>query len=277
MFADDTSLLVHDKYSSNLQHKVNEDLNCVTAWLTANKLALNLSKSHFMLFSKQSSSCVNVNLKINDVALCKVKSVKFLGIIMDDGLSWREHISHISKKISKCIGIMYKIRRLIDMNTCKSLYYTLAYPYFTYCNIVWGSTYKTYMLPLVILQKRIIRVINGNFGSLEHTEPLFLKTKIIKFNHLHKYLMAQFMFNFHHGCTPDLFNNFFTYNRAVHNYNTRQRHCFHIPKVKTNLGKRCLRYEGPVVWNDVMKEIDVNCTLNTFKVKLKCFFFEQFL
>jgi hypothetical protein len=188
---------------------------------------------------------------------------------VDESLNWRYHIAHICKTLAKCVGIMYKIRNYIDINTSITLYYTLFYPYLTYCNIVWGNTYKSYLQPVVLLQKKIIRVIAGNRIYLEHTDPLFEKTKIMKFHDLHRYIVAQFMFNFHYQQTPVIFNEMFTHNVAIHNYNTRQCHGLHMPKVKSNIAKRCLCYEGPAIWNSILNDIDVNCSMYTFKANLK--------
>ena len=162
---------------------------------------------------------------------------------------------------------MFKLKFMVCKDTLKSLYYTLAYPYLTYCNIVWGNTYNSYVSPLIILQKRIIRILSGNVPRLAHTEPLFKEQEILTFNVLHKYQVAQFMFNFIKGDTPEVFIDMFVYNSNVHQYNTRQSHLLHIPTVRSNLGKRNLRYEGPVIWNELQSSININCSLYSFKIK----------
>ena len=124
---------------------------------------------------------------------------------MDEKLTWKNHINYISRKIYKCIAIMFKLKFMVCKDTLKSLYYTLAYPYFTYCNIVWGNTYKPYVSPLIILQKRIIHILSGNVPRLAHTEPLFKEQEILTFNVLHKYQVVQFMFNFIKGDTSEVF------------------------------------------------------------------------
>ena len=75
------------------------------------------------------------------------------------------------------------------------LYYSLIYPYFYYCNIVWASTYKTNLRRLVILRKRIIRIINkSNFKAL--TDSIFTDLGILKFNDIHLVQLDQFMFSY---------------------------------------------------------------------------------
>ena len=154
----------------------------------------------------------------------------------------------------------------MSKDTLKSLHYTLAYSYFTYCNVVSGNTY---MSPLIILHKRIIRILSGNVSRLAHTEPLFKKQEILKFNVLHQYQIAQFIFNFIKGDISVVFNDMFMYNSDVHHYNTRQSHLFHIPPVSSNQRKRTLRYEGPVIWNKLQNTVYINCSLCSFKRQLK--------
>ena len=133
---------------------------------------------------------------------------------------------------------MFKLKHVVSKDTLKSLYYTLAYPYFTNCNVAWGNTFKTYMSHLIILQKRIIRILSGNVSRLAHTEPLFKKQEILKFNVLHQYQIAQFMFSVIKGDISEVFNDMFMYNSDVHHYNTRQSHLFHIPPVSSNQRKK---------------------------------------
>ena len=107
-----------------------------------------------MLFTRKRTDVHDIDIEINNITISRVKNVKFLGVILDEKISWKDHINYISKKISKCIAIMFKLKNIVSKDTLKSLYYTLAYPYFTYCNVVWGNTFKTYMSPLIILQKK---------------------------------------------------------------------------------------------------------------------------
>ena len=91
-------------------------------------------------------------------------------------------------------------KNLPPKSSLRMLYYSLIYPYFYYCNIVWASTYKTNLRRLVILQKRIIRIINKSHFNA-HTEPIFKDLGILKFNDIHLLQLGQFMYPnvFHSG------------------------------------------------------------------------------
>ena len=146
LFADDSNLFLSDKNLINLERVINCELVKVKDWLNANKLTLNVSKSIFVIFHSHKKK-VNHNLKIsiNDVALEQKQNTKYLGIIMDSNLNWKNHVHQISAKVSKRIGILSKLRYYLDRTILKQLYYAFLYPYLTYGLVVWGKTY-TYLI-----------------------------------------------------------------------------------------------------------------------------------
>ena len=97
----------------------------------------------------------------------------FLGLKLDNRLKFSDHISHISCKISKNIGLFSKIRQNLPLTARLNYYNGLIFPYLNQNIIVWGKTYDCYIKPLFILQKRMIRLI-ANAEFLEHTDHYFL-------------------------------------------------------------------------------------------------------
>lgn len=77
-----------------------------------------------------------IHLMIEKNIIDRVKECKFLGTIIDENLTWKPHISLITNKISKNIGIMLKVGQFLTKGTTKALYYTLVYPYIHYCNVI---------------------------------------------------------------------------------------------------------------------------------------------
>ena len=139
LFADDSNLLLSDKNLINLERVIK--LVKVKDLLNANKLTLNVSKSNFFIFHSHKKK-VNHNLKIsiNDVALeQKQNTIKYLGIIIDSNLNWKNHVHQNSVKVSKCIGILSKLRYYLDRTILKQLYYAFLYLYLTYGLVAWGK------------------------------------------------------------------------------------------------------------------------------------------
>ena len=140
--------------------------------MKANKLSVNVDKTYYVISqSKQKKSTQDFFLSIDDKLITRKQQVKFLGVLLNENLSWKPHINHIRKKISKSIRIIYRARFNLSPSTKLSLYYSLIYPYLNYCNIVWSTTYVTNLRRILILQKRIVRVLT-NSSFLAHTASL---------------------------------------------------------------------------------------------------------
>ena len=98
-FADDTNVLCSDKNPELLKKKVNIDLKLIFQWLCANRLSLNVTKTEFILFKPPRSQLLNrFTLKLNRVTLVESNKIKYLGVIMDDRLTWKHHIYELRKK-----------------------------------------------------------------------------------------------------------------------------------------------------------------------------------
>src|ERR1043165_1332461 len=163
MFADDTNMFMSSKSLVELVDKFNIELQKVNNWFKANKLSLNLNKTNYILFCSKNNEAFEHDFKltinIDKQSISRVASSKFLGVHIDEILSWQVHIAEISKKLAKNIGIISRIRHFLPRHSLVSLYYSLIYPYLSYCNLIWASTYCTRLTCLTSLQKRIIRII----------------------------------------------------------------------------------------------------------------------
>ena len=148
LFADDTNLLYADRDINSLERVVNAELRKVQEWLVANRLTLNAKKSNFVIFHPyQKKLDRDVILKIfdietNDFVLLDQKTyIKYLGILIDSNLTWKYHISYITSKISKTIGVIARLRHFVPTSTLLTLYRSLLSPYLLY-----GLTsYTSYM------------------------------------------------------------------------------------------------------------------------------------
>jgi len=114
----------------------------------------------------------------------QVKSTKFLGIIIDEDLSWKQHTSHISLKISKSVGIVNRVKSILCLDLLKTLYYSLIHPYLQYCNIVWCTASKRALSRLTCLQKRAVRLLTSSYFRAP-SNPLFHRLSILKIGNIH--------------------------------------------------------------------------------------------
>ena len=233
-------------------------------------LSLNIKKTNFTLFHPpQKKLNDSIVLCLNGKTLGQIKSTKYLGVLMDCHLNWKDHVHNICKKLTRSIGIISKLRHFINIKTLVQLYYTLIYPFLTYSCMVWGNTYTSNLKPLEVLQKRTIRIITfSRFDA--HTSPLFAQLKILKMPHVIVFQTACFMFRFSKGKLPKAFNTFFSTINSSHDYNTRlaTRYTFSVPSIRSNYGKFNIRYAGPKVWNNIDESLKP-LGLRSFKTLLK--------
>ena len=119
---------------------------------------------------------LHFRIEIDDKHIEKVEVTKFLGILIDNNLSWKSHTNNITKIVSKYNGIIRKVRPFLNKDSLHTLYNTLLLPYLSYCTIVWGDRNNSNLDSLFITQKKIIRTCTNSIW-LEHTTPLFLSLK----------------------------------------------------------------------------------------------------
>jgi hypothetical protein len=166
LFADDTSICYSHSDPAVLVTVLNEAIQNIDLWIKTNKLSINIDKTNYVIFqSKQKKITQDLSLSIDDKLITRKQQVKFLGVLLDENLSWKPHINYVCNKISKSIGVIYRARFNLSLSTKLSLYYTLIYPYLNYCNIVWSSTYVTNLQRILILQKRIVRLLTNSVFS----------------------------------------------------------------------------------------------------------------
>ena len=117
LFADDSNLFYAHKNLRSLEEHLNQQLINIHNWLCANKLSLNVDKSHFVIFRPvQKVVDYTINLSINNKDLVEKKNYKYLGVIIDSNLNWKEHVNELCKKISRGIGILLKLRNFFKID-----------------------------------------------------------------------------------------------------------------------------------------------------------------
>ena len=101
-------------------------------WLLCNKLTLNISKTHFMVFHRAKHKNYEVNIEINEMVIEHVKQTEFLSVIFDDKLDWSNHISYINSKIAKGVGIICRAKKYFTTKALIQLYNAFILPYLIY-------------------------------------------------------------------------------------------------------------------------------------------------
>jgi hypothetical protein len=197
----------------------------------------------------------------------QVTSTKFLGIIINQSLTWDDHLKIIKQKVSKGLGIIKQIKKKVPTSVLLTLYHTIISPYFRYCNIVWGIHRSTAFNGLFILQKKALRIVTNSHWNC-HTKPIFTALKILSIAKLNDFQVACFMFLCINRLLPNLFHAMFRENSDIHHHNTRIKYNLHIIRHRLNLRQHTVRIFGPRLWNTL--PADVRCTPSIYAFKKHC-------
>ena len=214
----------------------------ISTWFRTNTLSLNTKKSNFIIFTPKGKQ-YNINSALIQVDGNKIKHVKFtkfLGIFIDEHLSWTTHIDNLSKQVSHL------------------QYYTL----------LWENSYCTNLNKLRILQKKTIRIIT-NSHYIAHTDPLFTKLKLLKLDDLYKHQLCIFMYKAANNKLPDSMSPMLTRIQNIHKHNLRKQNSYYIQNIRINSRKCTINYSGPVFWNALPSKLKQLVSINQFKNKLK--------
>ena len=269
LFADDTNIFFSHRDQNYLVETIDSEMNKLTEWFKCNKLSLNTKKSSFMIFQpRQKRKTLDFSITLNSTHINRVKEVVFLGVVLDEHVTWKPHISRITKKVSKAIGLLCKSRFYISKFSLRTLYYSLVYPYLYYRTIAWGSTYPSNLNRLVILQKRVIRIINKDTFDA-HTDPIFRDLKLLRLDQIYLYQLGKFMYLYRTGSLSKYFHNYFPMTNEVHSYNTTRAKSYYIPLCRTNIWQFSIKYKGPKFCNTLSFDISNCSTVSTFNSKLR--------
>ena len=269
LFADDSTLSVSfdPKSSVNQVNIINDALDSLYNWLLANRICLNISKTRYIIFSYGLTLSVPP-VRIGTATVKKCHSIKFLGVFVDAKLSFRDHVNYISSKISKTVGIIYKLSSFIDSSVLIALYKSLMCPYLVYAIEVWCSTYKSIPEKLFILQKKACRAIYKlPFNS--HTTQYFADMRSLKLFDLFKFQMLVGMFKTLHMCQNNcIYLRLLTHN-SCHDHITRNNHKLLLPRYRRCMSQNSFLFRAAKLWNDLPKSLHDVCSLNVFKRLMK--------
>ena len=138
MYANDTSLTVAHSDEYTLEQLMNHDLHEIHSWLITNKLSLNVIKTKYMIVASHYGIKHlehQFSIHVNHYYLTRDNSHKYLGVEIDQSLTWRDHVDNIAKKASGGIGALRRVGHLIPRETLITMYSSLVMPYFDYCSM----------------------------------------------------------------------------------------------------------------------------------------------
>ena len=255
-FADDTNLLYSCKTFKNLRKRVNRDLQLPYDWLCANRLSLNTGKTEFIVFRPPRYKMTErLTLKLHHTKLFESSKIKYLGMILDNNLNWKAHLTELSKKLSRAVGLIYKVRHLCPTSVLRSLYYSLFHSHMSYGLILWSNAKQCYIDKIRSLQKRALKaIVFANNETNISTNRIYFELKVLNVDHQLQVQSSSLMWDYDHNMLPQSLRSYFKRANLVHSYCTRaaSKGKLHHGKVNTHKhGVKSFKYQGIKILNDL--------------------------
>ena len=271
MFADDTNITTTGTSLKEMVEFANIDLENIHGWLQANKLSLNVTKTEYMFIGSDNNLAKVRNISLiflNGQPIKRVNIAKSLGLLIDERLSWSNHIAAASKKISSAIAGLRQVKSFVPINIAITIYNSLVKPLFDYCDIVLDNMSGTNATRLQKLQNRAARVITGKGYDVRSSELRSqLKWKpLYECRREHILIMMYKVLN---NMAPSYLRDHFEISGVNEMYSLRKgKLCLVLPKAQTDYLKKSFAFSGAKMWNDLPEEVKCSININEFKARL---------
>ena len=243
---------------------MNNELRKLHEWLCINRLSLNITKTNFVIFHPKNKPKVPVTILINKEAIDEEYVVKYLGVLVDSQLTFKFHIDELKKKVSRAIGVLYKLKPFVPPSILINVYYSIIYPFLLYGVLIWGNADKTLLKPIHILQKKFVRMATFNdsfptlLGPLVHTPPLFHKLGLLTIFEIFELQLGKIVYESINGIGPVNKVVILNFVSEIHGHNTRQatqRKIYKKSVRTTHYGLKGLNYLGGDLWDSMPNEM----------------------
>jgi hypothetical protein len=299
LFADDTTCLAENNNLSDLIDYVNSELNKLAVWFKANRMAVNVSKTNYIIFHTRgkkvdlngksvifnsndpNSTHVDPNLiqileRVHDNHIDpKMQSFKLLGVFLDEHLSLNKHVNQTTAKLSRALYLLKRVKYFVSPGAMRKLYFSLFHSHLLYCINILSCTSQTNITRILIMQKKAIRTVtNAPYNA--HTNPLFLELNVLPFDKLITLNRLLFMHAIAYNYAPKTFDNTWLTNAERNiGHDLRNNDFFVMPQVRIELFRRFPLYALPHEWNILGENIRLQHNRTTFKIALTDFLFSS--
>ena len=267
-FADDSTIHTPLTKNMNIAPQINIRLAHINKWLSANKLHLNIGKTKYMIFSIKDKP-PDQNLVIGNSQIERTKVQKFLGIYIDDKITFREHTNKISTKLSRGVGLLRKMKQIVPRHVLKQIFYAIIYSKFTYGITCYGSAYQNQIQRIKNLTRRAIKLV-VNSDTL--TPEICKNERIFDFDMAYRYFCSINMYRIIQLNSHDFLATKLQSYQTNHSHETRlvQNQNLNLPLFRLTKCQRSFLYNGIGIWNALPLNVkNVQEDIKSFKKLLK--------
>lgn len=258
IFADDTSIIITNSNKTDFGNVLQQTMIEMSSWFRSNLLTLNYDKTHFLQFLTTHKNEMQQQIVISNLKITNINSTRFLGLKIDNTLTWREHVTELIPKLNKACYVIRTLVFLRSSEILRMVYFSCFHSVMSYGIIFWGNSHSS--INVFKIQKRIIRIMTKS-SKRDTCRPLFKTLRILP-------LPSQYIFSLLLFVVTN--KQLFLLNSQIHSIHTRHSSDLHLPQTGLTLVQKGVAYSGCKIYNHLplhIKNISNNVPL--FKSLLK--------
>lgn len=266
LFADDTSIHTASRDIATVTRNLQQNINEISDWCNTNSMILHPGKTKSMVITtrqKHQLSPLSLNITVNNTSIEQVSSHRLLGVIVDDHLSWKQHVNKLCKLLSRKIFVLSKLKHYFNSNDRKLFYLSQIQTHIDYASTVWSSCSAVCFKDLNSLHRRAAKIIIPEPDLT--TDQRLQKAAMLPLYHHLQYNKGVFMFKLYHNKLPSYLNQLFSVSSSSFGMLNK---LFTLPKPRINIFKTSLSFSGSLYWNSLPLNIKSIVSLSTFKSEL---------
>ena len=269
IFADETNVFFHCKNINDLISTGKRIMTALNEWFTSNKMTLNTDKSTFTIFKSSRKIIPNLpdSIKFLDCEIKRTPSIKFLGLTLDENLTWNQHIDELCRKLSSLFHIFYNIREYLSKKEIQSIYYALVYSRIKYGINIYGQAGISKIKKIQTLQNQLLKVLSGKKYRYS-TIKLHKELNLLLVEDIAKQELLTFVHNYFSNSLPPVFDHYFE--MLNHSYLTRNGpNTIRIKKHNTDIAAASVVVKGAKLWNNLGNSFKTLTKRKTFRAYFK--------
>ena len=268
MYADDTSITCSGEDIYDLCKDLKAEIDNITEWLRQNKLSLNTAKTEYMVVDhKRQTNHIPgpLEVNVNGEPIKRAQQIKYLGIMVDENLTWNEQYKSLKGKIKNALSSLWKLKNILPQSKLDQVYKALLESHLRYSDELWGKLSNTKLDHLQRLQNRARTLIEGSRLKDGWRCNWLSVSNLIKFDR------AVMIYKIINGLCPDNLKGRLATRSQISNYSTRNYLDLDMPRQNLEFSKKSFFYCGAQTWNEIPIQIKTISTITTFKKKLKVY------
>ena len=199
-----------------------------------------------MLITNKHASTESFAINVDSNRIERTSIYKYLGVIVDQQLTWKEHCKWLCCTSSKYVSVIYKVKHYVNNQALRMLYHSCINSRVQYGIIAWGIAATFHLKPLSVVLNRAMRCLITDKLLTNKVTNIYKMQKILQLKDIYNLEVSKFMYKYTTSQLPAMFNNYFKLITDVHSYNTRQIETrqFALPKARLNSGAKMIKYSA---------------------------------